>query len=47
MTTKQNTLWNLNNLEFHLLGTGHFALEEDLNIIAATIRDFLERNLSR
>jgi len=47
MTTRQNTLWNLNNLEFHLLGTGHFALEEDLNIIAATIRDFLERNLSR
>ena len=36
---------DLKNLEFHLLDTGHFALEEDGNVIARLIRDFLERNL--
>jgi len=33
---------DLKNLEFHLLDTGHFALEEDGQVIAATIRNFLK-----
>jgi pimeloyl-ACP methyl ester carboxylesterase len=32
---------DLKNLEFHLLDTGHFALEEDGDFIAARIRDFV------
>jgi pimeloyl-ACP methyl ester carboxylesterase len=36
---------DLTNLEFHLLDTGHFALEEDGGFIAAAIRSFLARNL--
>jgi pimeloyl-ACP methyl ester carboxylesterase len=31
--------------ELHLLDTGHFALEEDLDVIAPLIRDFLRRRL--
>lgn len=38
---------DLKNLEFHLLDTGHFALEEDGQQIAGLIRDFLGRNVSR
>lgn len=38
---------DLKNLEFHLLDTGHFALEEDGAVIATLIRNFLNRNLSR
>ncbi len=34
---------DLQNLEFHLLDTGHFALEEDGDTIARLIRDFLAR----
>ena len=34
---------DLKNLEFHLLDTGHFALEEDGAEIAALIRDFLDK----
>ena len=33
---------DLNNLEFHLLNTGHFALEEDGPVIATHIRHFLD-----
>ncbi len=33
-------------LEFHLLDTGHFALEEDSDIIASHIRRFLNTHLS-
>ena len=36
---------DLKNLEFHLLDTGHFALEEDGETIAGHIRDFLKRKL--
>jgi pimeloyl-ACP methyl ester carboxylesterase len=36
---------DLKNIEFHLLDTGHFALEEDGDLIAELIRDFLERNI--
>ncbi len=36
---------DLENLEFHLLDTGHFALEEDGALIAKLIRDFLARNV--
>ena len=36
---------DLNNLEFHLLNTGHFALEEDGDFIAKTIRNFLNKNV--
>ncbi len=32
---------DLKDLEFHLLDTGHFALEEDGEVIAARIRAFL------
>jgi pimeloyl-ACP methyl ester carboxylesterase len=35
---------DLKNVEFHLLDTGHFALEEDGDFIAGRIRDFLEKN---
>lgn len=34
---------DLEDLEFHLLDTGHFALEEDGDIIAAEMLDFLAR----
>jgi pimeloyl-ACP methyl ester carboxylesterase len=33
---------DLRNLEFHLMGTGHFALEEDGPLIARRIRGFLQ-----
>lgn len=36
---------DLKNIEFHLLDTGHFALEEDGDVIAETIRNFLTKNL--
>ena len=35
---------DLHNLEFHLLDTGHFALEEDGEVIAKLIREFLRKN---
>ena len=35
---------DLKNLDFHLLDTGHFALEEKGDEIAAYIREFLRRN---
>ena len=35
---------DLENIEFHLLDTGHFALEEDGKVIAAEIADFMARN---
>lgn len=34
---------DLNDLEFHLLDTGHFALEEYGDVIATEMRDFLSR----
>ncbi len=37
---------DLTDLEFHLLDTGHFALEEDGDRIADLIRSFLQRNVS-
>ncbi|NNG46410.1 MAG: alpha/beta hydrolase [Deltaproteobacteria bacterium] len=37
---------DLKNLEFHLLDTGHFALEEDGDVIAGYIRRFLEGKLA-
>ena len=36
---------DLKDLEVHLLDTGHFALEEDGDVIAARIRDFLDRKV--
>lgn len=36
---------DLKTIEFHLLDTGHFALEEDGDVIARLMRDFLARNL--
>ena len=38
---------DLMNLEFHLLDTGHFALEEDGQVIADHIRRFLNMNVKR
>jgi pimeloyl-ACP methyl ester carboxylesterase len=38
---------DLKNIEFHLLNTGHFALEEEGGAIAAYIRKFLHRNVQR
>ena len=38
---------DLKNLEFHLLDTGHFALEEDGDIIAKLIRRFLGKQVPR
>ncbi len=37
---------DLRTLEFHLLDTGHFALEEDGAVIAGLIREFLRSNSS-
>jgi len=37
---------DLKDLEFHLLDTGHFALEEDGNLIADLIRSFLDRKVT-
>jgi len=36
---------DLKNLEFHLLDTGHFALEEDGDLIAGYIDDFLAKHV--
>ncbi len=38
---------DLQNLEFHLLDTGHFALEEDGQLIAAAIRSFLSKQVAK
>jgi len=38
---------DLKNLEFNLLDTGHFALEEDGDKIADLMRNFLRRNVKR
>jgi pimeloyl-ACP methyl ester carboxylesterase len=38
---------DLKNLEFHLLDTGHFALEEDGQLIADIIRKFLHKYAAR
>ena len=37
---------DLKNLQFQLLDTGHFALEEDLELIANSIRNFARSNSS-
>jgi pimeloyl-ACP methyl ester carboxylesterase len=37
---------DLNDLEFHLLDTGHFALEEDGQLIADRIRNFLQSSVA-
>jgi len=37
---------DLEDVEFHLLDTGHFALEEDGAAIASLIRDFLNRRVA-
>jgi hypothetical protein len=34
-------------MEYHLLDTGHFALEEEGDTIARLIRDFLGRHVAR
>jgi len=38
---------DLKNLEFHLLDTGHFALEEDGDVIVDLTRKFLRANASK
>ncbi|MGA8573160.1 MAG: alpha/beta fold hydrolase [Desulfobaccales bacterium] len=38
---------DLKNLEFHLLDTGHFALEEEGDQIAGLMRNFLLKNVKR
>ena len=35
---------DLKNIDFHLLDTGHFALEEDGGLIARLIRNFIDKN---
>jgi hypothetical protein len=37
---------DLKTVEFHLLDTGHFALEEDGNKIAGLMREFLRKHLA-
>jgi pimeloyl-ACP methyl ester carboxylesterase len=39
-------LRDLPDAEFHLLDTGHFALEEKLDVMAPLIRDFLDRKVT-
>jgi pimeloyl-ACP methyl ester carboxylesterase len=36
---------DLNNLDFHILDTGHFALEEDGDVIADHINNFMEKKV--
>lgn len=36
---------DLKNLDFNMLDTGHFALEEDGAFIAKKIRDFMQREV--
>ena len=36
---------DLNNLDFHILDTGHFALEEDGDVIAEYINNFMEKKV--
>jgi pimeloyl-ACP methyl ester carboxylesterase len=36
---------DLTNIEFYLLDTGHFALEEDCDVIAGHIRRFMEKHV--
>ena len=38
---------DLDNVDFHLLDTGHFALEEDGEVIANLMRNFFEKNVVR
>jgi len=38
---------DLRNLEFHLLDTGHFALEEHGQVIAEKIRRFLNKQVAK
>jgi hypothetical protein len=38
---------DLKDIEFHLLDTGHFALEEDLDQICALMCDFLDRKVPK
>lgn len=38
---------DLKNLEFHLLDTGHFALEEDGDVIAGYINKFLDKQVKQ
>jgi pimeloyl-ACP methyl ester carboxylesterase len=38
---------DLKNIELHLLNTGHFALEEDGDIIAARIRNFFSKQIGK
>ncbi len=37
---------DLKKLEFHLLDTGHFALEEDGGVIAELMRRFLTKHVT-
>ena len=37
---------DLKNVEFHLLDTGHFVLEEDANQVANYIKAFLDKNVN-
>ena len=37
---------DLKNVEFHLLDTGHFALEEDDQQIASLMQKFLHKNVN-
>ncbi len=36
---------DLQDLEFHILDTGHFALEEDGHVIGELMRSFLDRKV--
>lgn len=38
---------DLKNIEFHLLDTGHFALEEEVNQVATLMREFLRKYASK
>jgi hypothetical protein len=33
---------DLENIEFHLLDTGHFALEEDWDVVSGLVWNFME-----
>ncbi|MFA6043692.1 MAG: alpha/beta hydrolase, partial [Phycisphaerales bacterium] len=38
---------DIRDIDFNLLDTGHFALEEDGDLIASKIRDWMERKAAK
>ena len=46
-TSLREFVHQLPKAELHLLDTGHFALEDKLDVMAPLIHDFLDRKVAR